>query len=115
MPTAFNGTLTGFGTETFVAGLLVPTDMDIDVTAIGYQVSMQGPPGHLRLTNVGWIQFFNSTFGPSGFAGQESVTEAFWFNSENQDAEIKTALGQQADGFAYWISPGSEVKLIISY
>jgi hypothetical protein len=114
MPVAFEGHLTGSGTQALV-GEVVPTDMDVTVETIGPHVTTQGPSGHRRLTNVGWIVFYNANFDPSSWLGDEDVSEYIWFNHESADQATPTFLGQPATHFAYWINPGSSVHIGITY
>lgn len=109
MPTAFSGTLSGTGVQA-LSGFVVPTDMDVHVTTIGPHVSSQGPAGHLKLTNVGWIQFYNSTF-----LNEEAITPQIWINSEAEDVTIPSPFGSQSDHFAYWINPGTSVDVLVTY
>lgn len=107
MASVFNGTLTGEGVQALSSAGVV-TDVDINVTTIGPHVTQQGPVGHRRLTNVGWVQFFSTAFGG------EAVTEHLWFNSESQDMEVHCTLNQPADSFAFWVNPGSAVLFNVS-
>lgn len=113
MTSVFVGTLSGQGTQALAAEC-VPIDCDVNVSVIGPHVTTQGPDGHRRLANVGWIVFYNSTFSPPGMLGAESVTDVLWFNQESQDMPVNTVLGQTATHFAFWIQPGSEVILHVT-
>lgn len=113
MSLLFTGTISGQGTQPLSVEA-VPTDVDISVITIGPHVSFQGPNGHRRLNNVGWMVFYNSNFGPPGFLGEEDVTDQIWFNHESEDRQINTVLGSTATHFAFWINPGSEVKVFVS-
>lgn len=108
MSSLFSGTLTGEGIAVFPGGLDLPTDMDIEVTIVGAGVYRRGLTPHRIFKGVGWIQFFNTTFG------NEAVTEPLWINSELQDKPISTVLGAQADAFFYSITPGSAVHVSVS-
>lgn len=116
MAIAFSGTLQGQGTVALNGAPLVPTDVDIFVVQVGPQVDATGIDGHRFFKRLGYLQFLNNSFHAfSSSQPAEAVSEPLWFNCESQDAEVHTVLNSQATEFIFWISPGSQVQVQVSF
>ena len=103
-------TLTGSGVLDFGVGFFTPTDMDVQVTVLGPTVRAVGPAGHRALKYAGWLQFINTSY-----VNEEGVTDAIFINSEAQDVAIVFTPGANCDKLAYYVSPGTEVVITVSF